>query len=140
LPERQAQAAVGVFSRRSVWEVAMLRSRRNFLGFAAAGTAALAGRAAARDFQDASQAGPDPDDPLSRSFPGGSLPRPNPRDLLAANQKSAQKDVARLSEIVQQMQKQLEDASTKDVLSLDVLRETDEIEKLARHIRSLVRG
>lgn len=118
----------------------MLRSRRNFLAFAAAGTAALAGRVAAREFQDASQSDPNPDDPLGRNFPEGSLPRPNPRDLLAANQKSAQKDLARLSEIVQQMQKQLEDASTKDVLSLDVLRETDEIEKLAKHIRSLVRG
>jgi len=47
---------------------------------------------------------PRPGRPAEPELPGGSLPRPNPRDLLAANQKSAQKDVARLSEIVQQMQ------------------------------------
>jgi hypothetical protein len=119
----------------------MLRSRRDFFGFAAAGAAVLAAGAPARARQgDASQSGPETHDPFDRTLPGGSGPQPNPRDLLEANQKSINKDVARLSEIVQEMQKQLEDKDTKDVLPLDVLRDTDEIEKLAKHIRTLVRG
>ena len=60
--------------------------------------------------------------------------------MLEANQKGIKKDLARLSEIVAQLEKHFEDNSTKDVLSIDVIRKTEEIEKLAKHIRSLARG
>jgi hypothetical protein len=82
--------------------------------------------------------GADSENGTSGPFPGGA--KFNPRDLLAANQKNIKKDVARLSEIVQQLQQQLEDYDTKDVLPLDVLKETEEIGKIAKHINSLLRG
>jgi len=134
----------------------MVSSRRSFLGFATAWTAAVAvgaaaqgrldgaGRAAAQGRQngDASSPNPPSNDPSNDPFgdSGADGPKFNSRQLLEANQKGIKKDVERLSEVVQQLQKQLEDKDTKDVLSLDVLRQTDEIERLAKHIRTLVRG
>jgi hypothetical protein len=38
------------------------------------------------------------------------------------------------------LQKSLDDSDTKEVLSLDVVHKTDEIERLAKQIRSLVKG
>jgi hypothetical protein len=134
----------------------MVSSRRSFLGFTTVWTAAVAvgaaaqgrldgaGRGAAQGRQngDASSANPPSNDPSNDPFddPGAEDPKFNPRQLLEANQKGIKKDVERLSEVVQQLQKQLEDKDTKDVLSLDVIRQTDEIERLAKHIRALVRG
>ena len=123
----------------------MAPSRRTFLGLATAWAAALAVGAAARPQQSGNASSPDPrsEDPFEDSDPTGPGPKFNPRQLLEANQKGIKKDVARLSEIVQDLQKQLDDKDTKDtkdILSLDVLRRTDEIERLAKHIRSLVRG
>jgi hypothetical protein len=118
----------------------MVTSRRSFLGLATAWTAAVAVGAAAQARQNGDASAPDPpsNDPFDDS--AREVPKFNSRQLLEANQKGIKKDVERLSEIVQQLQKQLEDKSTKDILSLDVLRQTDEIERLAKHIRSLVRG
>jgi hypothetical protein len=48
--------------------------------------------------------------------------------------------VDRLSELVSELRKGLDDGDTKDVLSLDVIHKTEEIEKLAKQIRGLVRG
>ena len=118
----------------------MFRSRRDFLtsSFTIAAAAALGARAQSQGGQAGTfGSGSAADDPFNAPFPGAKF---NPRDLLAANQKNIKKDVTRLSEIVQQLQKQLEDNDTKDVLPLDVLKKTDEIEKIARHINSLLRG
>ena len=113
----------------------MFRSRRTFLGFAAASAAVAAtGPLLAR--QSADQERP-PSDPFG-SEPD--LPRPNPRAVFAANQKNIKKDVAKLSDILRDMQKQLDSSDIKDILPLDVLRQTDEIERLAKHIRSLIQG
>jgi hypothetical protein len=59
---------------------------------------------------------------------------------LKANQEDIKKDVDRLSELVSELRKGLDDGDTKDVLSLDVIHKTEEIEKLAKQIRGLVRG
>ncbi len=45
-----------------------------------------------------------------------------------------------MSDLVEALQKQLKESDTADVLSLDVIRKSEEIEKLARHVRDLVRG
>jgi hypothetical protein len=117
----------------------MFQSRREFFYLAAVGAVAAAAVTATR----AQQGGLGPDhhehnDPFDVSGPDA--PKFNNKDLLAANQKAIKKDVTRLNDLVQQMKMQLEDKSVKDVLPLDVLRETDEIERLARHVRSLIRG
>ncbi len=45
-----------------------------------------------------------------------------------------------MSDLVGALQKQLKESDTTDILSLDVIRKSEEIEKLARHVRDLVRG
>jgi hypothetical protein len=69
-------------------------------------------------------------------------PRSKKRDrvLLKANREAINKDVTRMSDLVDALQKQLKESDTADVLSLDVIRKSEEIEKLARHVRDLVRG
>ena len=69
-------------------------------------------------------------------------PRNKRRDrvLLKANREAINKDVTRMSDLVEALQKQLKESDTADVLSLDVIRKSEEIEKLARHVRDLVRG
>ena len=45
-----------------------------------------------------------------------------------------------MTELVQQLHDGLDASDTKEVLSLDVLKKCDEIEKLAKQVRDLVRG
>lgn len=45
-----------------------------------------------------------------------------------------------MSELVEALQRQLKESDTTDILSIDVIRKSEEIEKLAKHVRELVRG
>jgi hypothetical protein len=69
-------------------------------------------------------------------------PRSKKRDraILKANREAITKDVTRMSDLVDALQKQLKESDTADILSLDVIRKSEEIERLARHVRDLVRG
>ncbi len=60
--------------------------------------------------------------------------------ILKANREAIAKDVARMSGLVDELQKEFKENDTTEILSLDVLRKSEEIEKLAKHIRDLVRG
>jgi hypothetical protein len=118
----------------------MSHSRRGFLGAAVTFVAASAFGAQGQAGQ---QPGPQPavpplfpEDPVTRFPPR----KPNPRAILKQNEQDIKKDVARLSEVVAELQKALDESDTKEVLSLDVVHKTDEVEKLAKQIRSLVRG
>jgi hypothetical protein len=122
-------------------------SRRTFLGFTVGLALATAVGAQNRTPQPAPMPrspgtwGPDP--PFSRPpspFPSEAPPKSDPRQVLKANQEDIKKDVDRLSELVSELRKGLDDSDTKDVLSLDVIHKTEEIEKLAKQIRGLVRG
>lgn len=62
------------------------------------------------------------------------------RAILKANRDAIDKDVSRMSELIDALQKQLKENDTTDILSLDVIRKSEEIEKLARQVRGLVRG
>ena len=119
----------------------MSHSRRGFLGAAVT-------LAAASAFGAGGQIGPQrpqnppppmpklPDDSETRFPP---IRKPDPRAILKQNEQDIKKDVARLTEVVAELQKSLDESDTKEVLSLDVVRKTDEIEKLAKQIRSLVK-
>ena len=77
--------------------------------------------------------------------PGPTIPPLPPlhtrdREYLKENQARIKKDVARLSQLVEELQQGLDDSDTREVLSLDVLHKTEEIEKLAKQIRDLVRA
>lgn len=114
----------------------MCSSRRAFIG----ASVSLAASAAA--LWAAQQAQPPP--PFSRTpeQPAPELPRNPKRDrqVLKANRDAVTKDVKRMSELVDDLQKQLTEHDTTDILSMDVIRKSEEIEKLARHVRDLVRG
>ena len=62
------------------------------------------------------------------------------RAILKANRDAVAKDVTRMSELVEALQKQLKENDSADILSLDVIHKSEEIEKLAKHVRDLVRG
>jgi hypothetical protein len=62
------------------------------------------------------------------------------RAMLKANRDAITKDVTRMSELVGALQKQLKENDSADILSLDVIRKSEEIEKLAKQVRDLVRG
>ena len=116
----------------------MSHSRRGFLGAAVTFVAASA-------FGAGGQVGQQNPQPAVPSFPDDSVARipprkPDPRAILKQNEQDIKKDVARLTEVVAELQKALDESDTKQVLSLDVVHKTDEIEKLAKQIRSLVRG
>jgi hypothetical protein len=114
--------------------VEMNRARRVFLGLAVpAGLALLLPGAASLAGQGA------PRQPFPRD-PDPEPPKPDQRPLLKLNQKAIKKDVERLLQLAEELKKEVDKADTADVLSLPLLRKAEEIEKLAKHIKSLARG
>ena len=129
----------------------MHTSRRTFLGVAAGLAAAAATRAAQMQTPGPppmptpmpahpSPYGTDPNSPRNNPFPTETPMKLNPREVLRANQEEIKKDVTRLTQLVSELQKGLDESDTKDVLSIDVIHKTEEIEKLAKQIRSLIRS
>lgn len=117
--------------------MAMSSSRRAFIVASLSVAAAAAAVCAAQQAPPASQVPP--------PFPPAEPPevKRNPkrdRAILKANRDAVAKDVKRMSELVDALQKQLNENDTADILSLDVIRKSEEIEKLAKHVRDLVRG
>ena len=109
----------------------MRESRRLFLGVlvsvASAGAAAFAAQG----------------DDSAPTPPPIFVPRPlrrDPKAILRANQAAIQKDVEQLSQLVRDLRRGLNQSDTKEVLPIDVLHKAEEIEKLAKQIRELVRG
>ncbi len=133
----------------------MHNSRRLFLKVAVsmAATGAAAGTAAGIAAQTAAAQSQIPNPAIPGRFPPSASepvgrrpfgtepgPGPSPREILKSNQEDIKKHVARLSELVSELQKGLDDNDTKDILSLDVIHKTEEIEKLAKQIRGLIHG
>lgn len=83
---------------------------------------------------------------LPRPFPEAQGPeheppiKPDSRAILKNNQKDIKRDVERLAELAGDLKKQVEKTDSSEVLSLPLVRKAEEIEKLARHIRSLALG
>src|ERR1700747_1757820 len=107
----------------------MYSSRRTFIG------TSLSFAASAAAVWAAQQAPPPPPEPPE-------IARNPKRDraVLKANREAITKDVTRMSELVDALQKQLKENDSADILSLDVIRKSEEIEKIATHVRDLVRG
>ncbi len=82
----------------------------------------------------------------TRPFPEGQGPEPGPlikpdsRAILKHNQKDIKRDVERLADLAGDLKKQVERTDSSEVLSLPLVRKAEEIEKLARHIRTLALG
>ncbi len=67
-------------------------------------------------------------------------PEINPHAILVENQKNMTKDADRLFALATKLRDQIHKINSADILSLDMIHTTEEIEKLAKHIRSLERG
>jgi hypothetical protein len=115
---------------------AMYPSRRAFIGASLSLAASTAAVWAAQQGQQSSPPFAPPQQPEPIPVRG---PKRD-RAMLKANREAIAKDVTRMSELVDELQKQLKENDTTDVLSIDVLRKSEEIEKLAKQVRELVRG
>jgi DNA polymerase II large subunit len=70
-------------------------------------------------------------------------PRPaklDPKLILESNQKEMKKNVERLFDLASELKAEVEKTDSVQVLSMAMLRKTEEIEKLAREIRSRAKG
>jgi hypothetical protein len=123
----------------------MSPSRRSFLGAAASLVAVSAWGAASLAAQSQGQMPmPTPLDrfPIPQDALGGPMPSPSlsPAERMKMNQAEIKKNMARLKELVGDLQKDFDANNTTSVLSMNAVHKTEEIEKLARQIRGLVRG
>jgi len=63
-------------------------------------------------------------------------PKPDPKLMLEANQKEIKKSVEKLYNLASELKAEVEKTDSVHVLSVAMLRKTDEIERLAKEIRS----
>jgi hypothetical protein len=122
----------------------MRQSRRAFLGTAAFLTAWMWGAwSLAAQNQTSPPNMPTPVDPFP-NVPFGNDPLPERKlsaaDRMKMNQAKITKDMERLKEAVGELQKEFDEHHTTAVLSMSAVRKTEEIERLAREIRGLIRG
>ena len=67
-------------------------------------------------------------------------PKIDPKVVLEANEKGIKKNVERLYQLAGELKAEVDKTDSVQVLSLGMLRKTEEIEKLAREIRSRAKG
>jgi hypothetical protein len=66
--------------------------------------------------------------------------RPDPKKLLAENQKNLRRDANNLLQLAQELKMEADKTDQTDVLSLSLIHKAEEVEKLAKQIRSLARS
>ena len=118
-----------------------MKSRRKFLAsFVAVGVPA-----GILTFLPSAQAGakrpqnPQPQLPKEED-PNPNAPKPDPKLMLEANQKEIKKNVEKLYDLASELKAEVEKTDSVHVLSVAMLRKTDEIERLAKEIRSRAKG
>jgi hypothetical protein len=79
--------------------------------------------------------GRDPNQP-----PGLDEPSLDPKAIQRANQKELKSDVLRLYDMVADLKDQLEKTDPNSTFSLNIMKKTEQIEKLAKHVKSLAKG
>ena len=115
-----------------------MNTRRNFLvGLATAGTmlGAVVGTASSQNPKP--RPVPPGQEPAGPDIPN--LPSPEKRQL-DENEKDIKKKVERLYELATELKAAVDKTDSSKVLSLNLLKKTEEIEKLAKDIRSRSKG
>lgn len=118
----------------------MLDTRRCFLNvLAGAGTLALLGNAAlAAQKPQTGRPIPNPAGDADDSDP---FPAKSPtKAMLEANEKDIKKNVDKLYQLVTDLKAEVEKTDSSQVLSLTLVRKAEEIEKLARDIKTRAKG
>lgn len=67
-------------------------------------------------------------------------PRLDPRLVLKENQKDIVKDVEKMYDLALELKKEVEKTDSAEILSLQLVKKAQEIEKLAKRIQNLARG
>lgn len=84
---------------------------------------------------------PAPSNPAPRDKEDeSSTPKLDPKAILEANQKDIKKDVERLYQLASDLKTEVEKTDSAQVLSMALLKKTEEIEKLAKEIRTRAKG
>jgi len=81
-----------------------------------------------------------PQNPQQQKEEDSHTPKIDPKLILEANQKEIRKNVEKLYDLASELKAEVEKTDSVQVLSLAMLRKTDEIEKLAKEIRSRAKG
>ena len=81
-----------------------------------------------------------PQNPQQQKDEDPNAPKIDPKLILEANQKEIKKNVEKLCDLASELKAEVEKTDSVQVLSIAMLRKTDEIEKLAREIRSRAKG
>ena len=114
-----------------------MKSRRKFL----ASVVAVGVPAGILSLLPSAQAGAKrPQNPQLPKEEDPSAPKPDPKLILEANQKEIKKNVEKLYDLASELKAEVEKTDSVHVLSVAMLRKTDEIERLAKEIRSRAKG
>jgi len=117
--------------------VGVVKTRRMFLGglLTAGAATGWAGVLASPQVPDASQ---------SKQSPAENAPetplQPLDKRLLEENQKEIKKKVEKLFDLASELKEEVEKTDSSKVLSLNLVRKAEEIEKLARDIKNRSKG
>jgi len=81
-----------------------------------------------------------PQNPQQPKEDDSNSPKLDPKLILEANQKEIKKNVEKLYDLASELKAEVEKTDSVHVLSIAMLRKTDEIEKLAKEIRNRAKG
>jgi TolA-binding protein len=70
----------------------------------------------------------------------GNAPKLDPKLILEANQKEMRKNVEKLYDLASELKAEVEKTDSVQVLSLSMVKKTEEIERLAKEIRNRAKG
>ncbi len=120
----------------------MITGRRFFLsGIAATLAGAPALLAAAQERKDPGRLPQMPDASGSNGSDNNPFPpKPDPKAVLKEEQKKLRRDVDKLLQLAQDLKDESDKTPETDVLSLSLVKKTEDIEKLARQIRDRIRS
>jgi len=114
-----------------------MNSRRMFLmNFAMAG----ASTSVLTFLSDPQVPGSRPQNPQQQKDDDANMPKPDPKMMLAANEKEIKKNVEKLYELASELKTEVEKTDSVKVLSLSMLKKAEEIERLAKEIKSRAKG
>ncbi len=114
-----------------------MNSRRMFLmNFAMVG----ASTSVLTFLSDPQVPGSRPQNPQQQKDDDANMPKPDPKMMLAANEKEIKKNVEKLYELASELKTEVEKTDSVKVLSLSMLKKAEEIERLAKDIKSRAKG
>jgi hypothetical protein len=119
----------------------ILPGRRRWLGWL--GTAAAAFAVLGSGVRSAAQnpnRRPTGNDPASKEEDGSKSPLPPAKVVLEANDKDIKKNVEKLFQLASELKDEVDKTDSVQVLSLAMIKKAEEIEKLAKEIKSRAKG